>query len=148
MTIRTKQFWYKTRVQWKEARRGILAAEGKPDLEIATPPEFKGHEGIWTPEDLFVAAVNSCIMTTFLGTAYWKKLRFDSFECEAEGLLERPGEEFLFTKIIVRPRVTLPPDGDEELARWVLDFAEKDCLISHSIKTDVAMEPEIIKSTS
>ena len=100
------------------------------------------HSSLWSPTLRYSSS------TTFLATAYWKKLRFDSFECEAEGLLERPGEEFLFTKIIVRPRVTLPPDGDEELARWVLDFAEKDCLISHSIKTDVAMEPEIIKSTS
>ncbi len=145
MAIRSKQFFYRTKVSWKEARKGTISCDGKPSVDVATPPEFKGHPGIWTPEDLFVAALNTCVMTTFLGTAAWKGLRFESYECEAEGLLERPGEKFMFTRVTLKPRVVLPPEGDEELARWVLEFAEKDCLISNSIKSEVVMEPEIVK---
>jgi organic hydroperoxide reductase OsmC/OhrA len=39
-------------------------------IEVATPPQFpKGVQGIWSPEHLFTAPVNSCFMTTFLAIA-------------------------------------------------------------------------------
>jgi organic hydroperoxide reductase OsmC/OhrA len=145
MAIQSKTFTYHTRAKWDGERRGTLSSPGKPDIQVATPPEFKGHPGIWTPEDLFVAALNTCFMTTFLGTAAAKGLQFLSFECAAEGVLARPGKEFLFTIARLRPRVVLPEDGDEKLARWCLEFAENDCLIAHSIGTEISMEPEIVK---
>ena len=148
MTIRSKTFTYSTKVHWDEERKGTLSSSGKPDIQVATPPEFKGHTGIWTPEDLFVAALSSCFMTTFLGTAEWKELKFLSFECDAEGVLARPGKEFLFTHACLRPRVILPLDGDKELARWSLEYAEKDCLIAHSIHSGVRMEPEVVKAAA
>ncbi len=44
-------------------------------IEVATPPEFpKGIAGIWSPEHLLVAAVSSCLMTTFLAVAENSKL--------------------------------------------------------------------------
>lgn len=146
MAVRSKTFVYRTHARWEKARKGTLTSPGKPDLPVATPPEFKGHEGIWTPEDLFVGALNTCFMTTFLGTAAWKGLEFLSFECRAEGTLERPGKAFLFTRAHLRPRVVLPEEGDEELARWCLEHAKNDCLISHSIRTEVEMTAEIEKA--
>jgi organic hydroperoxide reductase OsmC/OhrA len=32
-------------------------------------PEFKGPEGIWSPEELLVGSVNACVMNTFLAYA-------------------------------------------------------------------------------
>ena len=61
---RRKSWRYTNTVTWKENKKGVLTSEGKPDLEVATPSEFGGPEGSWTPEDLLVASVNSCIMTT------------------------------------------------------------------------------------
>jgi organic hydroperoxide reductase OsmC/OhrA len=144
MAVQSKTFKYRTQVNWDIARIGTLSCNGKPDIKVATPPEFKGHAGIWSPEDLFVAALSSCFMTTFLGTAEWKGLEFLSFECDVEGTLARPDKEFLFTHATLRPRVVLPSDGDEDLARWCLEFAEKDCLIAHTISTKISLEPEII----
>ncbi len=145
MTIRAKQFHYHTKIKWLEERKGILTSEGKPSIEVATPPEFNGHEGYWTPEDLFVAAHNSCLLTTFLTIAASRELKIVSFECEAEGLLERPEKKFLFTKVIVRPHITLPSDGDEKMARWAIEHAEDRCLISNSIKSQIVLEPTIVK---
>ena len=34
--------------RWSREKRGVLAVAGKPDLEVASPPEFRGHPGIWT----------------------------------------------------------------------------------------------------
>ena len=72
----TKQFIYQTELQWTEQKKGVVSASGKPSFETAVPPEFKGHEGIWTPEDLFVASVNVCLMATFLYYAETEKLIF------------------------------------------------------------------------
>lgn len=58
---------YKTNLRWESNRRGVLSAPGLPDLAVATPPEFPGgHPGIWSPEHLFVASAEVCVMTTFL----------------------------------------------------------------------------------
>lgn len=144
MQARPKEYRYKVGVIWESERKGFLSAGDKPAIRVATPPEFKGHEGMWTPEDLFVAAQATCFMMTFLGTAAHRALRFEAFEAEAEGVLARPAGEFLFTEIVIKARVALPPEGDSALAREVLAFAEKDCLVSHSIVSRVRVEPTII----
>ncbi|MDA1001027.1 MAG: OsmC family protein [bacterium] len=143
MAIRSKVYHYPVKVKWQNERIGLLELKGKPPLQVATPPEFKGHKGFWTPEDLFVSALASCFMTTFLGTAYHRGLAFESFEADAEGKLERPEKKFLFTEVIIRVRIVLPSDGDLMLAHEVLDFAKKDCLVSNSIVSNVKIEPII-----
>jgi organic hydroperoxide reductase OsmC/OhrA len=80
---------YETRVDWTGEKAGALRAAGLPTIEVAPPPEFRGTEGVWTPEHLFVAAVNSCFMTTFLAIAELSKLEFVSFHCRSVGLLEK-----------------------------------------------------------
>ena len=141
MTIRAKSYSYPTSVQWIGEKKGTMTVAGKPSVEVATPPEFKGHEGIWSPEDLFVASVNSCIMTTFLAFADRAGLGFEKFESEAEGLLEFVDGKFLFTKIVVRPRVTLRSGEDKGKAEEILHKAERNCLVSNSIRTEVVLEP-------
>jgi organic hydroperoxide reductase OsmC/OhrA len=141
MAIRPKSYKYTTSVLWKGEKKGTLTVAGKPPVEVATPPEFKGHEGIWSPEDLYVAAVNSCIMTTFLAFAGRAGLAFEGYESEAEGLLEFVDERLVFTKIVVRPRVTLRPGADRKQAEEILHKAEKNCLVSNSLRTEVILEP-------
>ena len=141
MAIRPKSYKYMTSVLWKGEKKGTLSVAGKPAVEVATPPEFKGHEGIWSPEDLYVAAVNSCIMTTFLAFAGRAGLAFEGYESEAEGALEFVDERLVFTKIVVRPRVTLRPGADRKQAEEILHKAEKNCLVSNSLRTEVILEP-------
>ena len=62
MKGKSKTFLYRVHLEWKEARKGVLSSFGKPDIEVATPAEFRGHEGVWTPEDLFVAGLHFYIM--------------------------------------------------------------------------------------
>jgi organic hydroperoxide reductase OsmC/OhrA len=82
------QHLYKTEIEWTGERHGELTAQALPKLDVDAPPEFKGHDGVWTPEHLFVASVNSCFMTTFLAIAENSKLEVVKFHAEAEGTLE------------------------------------------------------------
>jgi peroxiredoxin-like protein len=138
------QYSYSTGIEWTGERHGDLSAPQLPDLEIDAPPEFKGHEGVWTPEHLFVAAVNSCFMTTFLAIAENSKLEFVSFSADAKGRLEKPeGQGFMMTEIILRPKLLIRHARDAERAGRILEKAERSCLISNSIKTETRLEPEV-----
>ena len=140
---KNRKFVYKTTVTWREEKKGFLCSFGKETIKIATPPEFKGHEGMWTPEDLFVASVNVCIKTTFLHYAQKNNLEFLSYESEAEGVLERVEDQFLFSEIKVTPRIVVGSDTQLQKAKEVIVLAEKNCYISNSIKSKVEVIPEI-----
>lgn len=143
MEVRGKVYTYHTSVKWTEQRKGVISCAGKPDIQVATPPEFKGHEGIWSPEDLFVASANICVMTTFLAVAERAGLAFRSYESSAEGRLELVDGKFQFTEIILKPVITLPPGGDAAKAKELIEKAEANCLISNSMKARVHLDASI-----
>ena len=138
------QYFYTTEVEWTGERHGDLRAPVRPHVQVDAPPEFKGHEGVWTPEHLFVAAVNSCFMTTFLAIAENSKLEFLSFSADAKGKLEKlDGRGFIMTEIVLRPKLLISHARDAERAGRILEKAEKNCLISNSIKTEMKLESEV-----
>ena len=138
------QYFYSTEVEWTKERQGDLCAPVLPCLHIDAPPEFKGHEGSWTPEHLFVGAVNSCFMTTFLAIAENSKLDFARFKSAANGKLEKlEGSGFMMTEITLRPKLSVFSARDAERATRIIEKAERHCLISNSIKTSIHLEPEI-----
>ena len=143
MEQKSKVYLYQTAVKWTEQRKGVIACTGKPDVQVATPPEFKGHDGIWSPEDLFVASANVCLMTTFLAVADRAGLAFSSYESTAEGRLELVEGKFQFTAITIRPSIILKPGGDPARAKELIEKAEHNCLISNSMKATVTLEPTI-----
>lgn len=140
MESKPKVYLYYTAVKWTDQRKGMISCAGKPDVAVATPPEFKGHDGIWSPEDLFVASANICLMTTFLSVAERAGLVFTSYESAAEGRLELVDGKFQFTAIILKPVITLPPGGDAIKAKELIEKAEANCLISNSMKAKVSLE--------
>lgn len=140
---RYKTFTYSTSVRWTGNRAGVISSDSKPGFRVASPPEFKGEAGVWTPEDLFVAAVEVCTMTTFLAFAYNKQLPIESYESVAEGFLEFVDDGYRFTKVILKPRITVASAEVVELANQIMRDAHTKCLISNSIKATVEVTPEI-----
>lgn len=141
--IRRKTFTYRTTLSWLGNRAGMNGSDGKPAFRVASPPEFKGEEGVWTPEDLFVAAVNTCTMTTFAAFTIKRDVAVASYESEAEGTLEFVDGGYRFTKVVVRPRVVAMAPATRELMEEILHDVHKACLISNSISAEVVVEPEI-----
>jgi peroxiredoxin-like protein len=137
-------YFYTTEVEWTGERHGDLRAPVMPNLKVDAPPEFKGHEGVWTPEHLFVASVNTCFMTTFLAIAENSKLDVVSFKTDASGKLEKlDGQGYVMTEITLHPKLVISNPGDTERAARILEKAERHCLISNSIKAETKLEPEI-----
>lgn len=139
----SKKFIYKNSLCWEGEKQGLLSAIDKPGFKVATPPEFRGHPGIWTPEDLFVASVNACIMTTFLFFAEKESIELLGYESESEGILERVENQFMFSEITVRPKILISAKDKVEMVKEIIIRSEKNCLISASVKTRVEVIPEV-----
>ncbi|MDZ7764233.1 MAG: OsmC family protein [Melioribacteraceae bacterium] len=137
--------YYDTKVKWTEGRKGELIEPTMPTIEVATPPEFpKGVPNTWSPEHLYVASANICLMTTFLAIAENSKLDFKSFECDGKGKLEKVDGRFMISEIVLKPKVIVTEEKDIERAERILEKSEKHCLISNSIKTEVKLEMEVV----
>lgn len=142
----TQDHFYQVSVSWNENRNGVLASEVLDQkLTIATPPEFpKGEANIWSPEHYFLAAVNGCLLTTFLAVAENFKLDFTDFKSDSVGRLEVVDRKYLISEVELKPVVTIKKEEDRELAEKVLEKSEKACLISNSIRSKVTLTPTII----
>lgn len=137
--------FYQVNVNWEKDRKGIMSSTILPTkIEVATPPEFnKGMEGIWSPEHLLVAAVNSCLMTTFLAIAENSKLEFIDFNSNAVGKLEIVEGKYMISEVVLTPVITINSEENYERALKVLNKSEAACLISNSIKSKIIFEPQI-----
>ena len=135
---------YMVTVDWKHDQSGEMIIEGKPRVEIATPPEFDGPEGIISPEDLFVASATTCLMTTFVTFA--ERLRFDfkSFSCEGHGTLERVEKGFQFTKLLLKTKVIVESEDLKPKAERALELAGKYCLVTNSMKCPTEHNNEVV----
>jgi len=144
-TVQFKSFTYRTNLTNVAGRLGELHGEGKPSLPVTSPPEFKGQGGIWTPEDLFVAAVEVCLMLTFIGIAEKAALRVASYESDAEGSLAWDAEQssYRFVSVTVRPRVVVYDETSMTKARDVLDRAHRTCLVANSLRCEVRLDPTV-----
>ena len=138
-------YHYEVKVNWEADRKGSMSSPVlNTKIEVATPPEFpKGMPGIWSPEHLLVAAVNSCLMTTFLAIAENFKFDFIHFESNADGTLEKVDGKFMMNEVILSPVLTIAPDADKEKALRILEKSEAACLISNSVKAKIVFKPEI-----
>ena len=137
-----KSFHYRNNLAWDTARRGRTSAPGKPDIEIGSPLEFKGEAGVWAPEEMLVAALNACMMLTFVAFAQGKKLAFVAYESAAEGLLANVDGKYRIVEVSVRPIVVLSSEADIAAARTIMAEVKANCFISNSITADVKLAPE------
>ena len=140
---------YHTTVHWKGEHRGRVRMGNGPEMDFSAPPDAHGHAGVLTPEDAFVAAVNTCVMMMFLWSAERFKLGLVSYECRAEGIrrIELDRTE-VFSEVRLNPRIVVRadaagPEGARKRAQQALQSAVKYSLVANSIKSKLIVEPEI-----
>lgn len=137
---------YNVNLSWKEGRVGRLSSpELNDEFNVATPPPFSGGvEGIWSPEHLFVSSVSSCFMTTFLAIAKYSKLSYEDIEVEAIGRLGKVDGKFMVTEIVLKPELMITDQKLADKAKRIMEKAEKACLITRSIRSEIIFEPKVV----
>lgn len=136
--------YYDTKLEWNTGRQGTLSAPGLNEIVVATPPEFKGGvAGLWSPEHLFVASANVCLMTTFLAIAENSKLDYVSYHSGGKGKLEKVDGVVSITEIELSPEIIVKEEKDIERTGRIIEKAEHHCLVSNSMKTKIILTPVI-----
>jgi organic hydroperoxide reductase OsmC/OhrA len=141
---------YSTTVRWEGEHWGHLSMGNGPEMKFSAPPDAHGHAGVFTPEDAFVAAANTCVMMMFIWAAERFKLKLLSYECQTEGtkLIELDRTE-IFTQLLFRPVIRIAAAGEprttiEARTRRALQSAQKYSLVANSVKSEIVVEPEVI----
>jgi len=138
------QYRYVTHLKWIGEKKGIISSEGKPDINVACPPEFGGHEQTWSPEDLFVSSVEVCTMTTFLWFVQKERIRLKSYTSTAEGVAELVGKNFQFSTIHIWLKIEISSEQDRKRVASIIERIPRFCLISASITTEIEIHSEIV----
>ena len=145
--VRPKEFHFPASVEWVGERRVVAGVEGKPAIAVMPPPVFRGTDpATWSPEDLLVAAVASCLAVTFTGLAARGGLEYENLRVDADGVVgRRPDGRFGFTSLELWFAVSVAA-GAETAARDLAAEAERTCLVSASL--DVPVEAQVVVTTS
>ena len=137
-------YFYETEIEWKGDKDLAIASGKLPAIAAGAPPEFKGREGLWAPEHLFVASLNSCYMLTLLAIAEFSKIAVVSLSSSAKGKLEKvAGGAYQVTEIVVKPRVVIASIRDLARMPRIFEKAKENCFVSNSIKSTIKIEPEV-----
>lgn len=142
----TDPHYYEVNLLWNAATQGTISSPGiASEIEVETTPKSPSiKKEKWTPEHLFIAALNSCLMTTFLLLADSSKFQFISFESNAMGKIEDVDGTLTVTEITLKPTLTIPASQKKSKAKEVLKMSQKACALTHSITTHITLEPNII----
>jgi organic hydroperoxide reductase OsmC/OhrA len=134
MPMSSKVFRYHTELTWKGARTAAVVSGDRPELVVIPPGELSGGaDDQWTPEHLFLASMQACMMLSFLAHCAHNDLEVAAYSGEISGTVERRPDDrrYAFTRVEMTVRARMAP-GAAEAARGLVAKAERDCYISAS----------------
>jgi peroxiredoxin-like protein len=138
-------YQYTGTAHWTKSGGATAEAEGiDHPIAFSSPPEFQGQSGMWTPEHFLVAAVTGCFITTFVAIAKLSKFEALSLDVSATGSLEKVQHGFQFTRVTIRPVLTIAQDSDRERALRLIEKTEHSCLVARSLRSEMTVEPRIL----
>lgn len=121
-----------------------LEAEGKPGLDASADSAFRGDRAKWNPEELLVAALAECHLLSYLHVATQHGVVVTAYADSAVGTMAQVGQGGHFTRVLLRPRVTITDPAQVDLARDLHQEAHDLCFIASSVNFPVDAEPEIV----
>ena len=145
MTPSSKTFIYGVSLRREAGRQAHVESEGRVTIEVGPPGGFPGGDDArWSPEHLFLGALSSCMMLSFLAHADHADIDVEECTSAIEGTIRRRADDhrYAFTAIQLRPRVVVGR-GQLETARGALAKVERDCFITASTTAEVSIEWEI-----
>jgi peroxiredoxin-like protein len=132
-------------IEWQEGRLTTASVPGKPDLDVATPPEFKGGiPGVWSPEDLLVGAVAACYAVTLLAVAERKGIELLDLKVDGTGHVElRSDGRFGFVAIELAAMIEVDAT-QRHAAERAAHYAKDVCLVSRALDAPVHLELSVV----
>jgi organic hydroperoxide reductase OsmC/OhrA len=127
------------------ARAHEISAEGKPVIAASSDPAFRGDSARWNPEELLLAALSSCHQLAYLHLCAVAGVVVVDYIDHAEGWMkETPDGAGQFTRVLLRPKVTIAAGSDAAKALALHHEAHEKCFIARSVKFSVEHDSEIV----
>lgn len=125
------------------ARDVVLQAAGKPALEGSADPTFRGDASRWNPEELLVAALAQCHLLSYLHMAVTHGVVVTAYTDSPVGTMAQVGVGGRFTRVLLRPVVTVADESQVEVATRIHGEASEACFIAASVNFPVEHEPTV-----
>src|SRR5690348_899974 len=94
-------------------RDHTIRAGAKPPIPGSSDPAFRGDAARWNPEDLLVAALSACHKLWYLHLCAVNGVAVLAYRDEAIGsMVEDTATGGHFTRVVLRPHVTVRPSDD------------------------------------
>jgi organic hydroperoxide reductase OsmC/OhrA len=121
---------------------GQLSAPPRDPITAGAPPQFGGSEHVWSPEELLVGSVLTCLWTTFEAYARRDRIAIRHWAGSGAGILDRAAKVPAFTSIELSVHVEVD-EGNEAQARALLEKAEANCIIANALKAPVVVKASV-----
>ncbi|HEV2545806.1 MAG TPA: OsmC family protein [Stellaceae bacterium] len=127
------------------SRAHAIEAPGKSAIAGSSDPAFRGDAAAWNPEELLVASLSTCHQLWYLHLAAVNGIVVKSYVDAAEGTMSEEADGGgRFTRVVLRPSVTIAAGGNLEKARALHREAHEKCFVANSVNFPVECVPEIV----
>lgn len=133
---------FETELIWKGGKQANLNARDNPLLRVASPPAFGGPPRLWCPEELLLASIASCLMSTFVYFVEQFRLALAAYASRAEATLAKTPNGLRFSGVTVRIDVTWADKRSVEKSASLSlrELLDKYCPVSAALNCPVAIE--------
>jgi len=136
---------FKNSVYKSRDKTAIISMSGIIEAEVGPPPQYGGGPNSLNPEEMLVAAVNSCLMLVFFHFVDKSEIDVLSYHSDAEGKVEKTKNGLRFTNIQVKAEVRLGNTGSSQKIKGIAQLAEKYCLVSGSLACPVQYNVQVVE---
>jgi organic hydroperoxide reductase OsmC/OhrA len=110
----------------------------------SSDPAFRGDRSRYNPEELLVGALSACHMLWALHYCADAGIVITDYSDDADGdMVERPDGSGEFTRVTLRPRMTITDAGRIADAAAIHQRVHHVCALARSVNFEVACEPVV-----
>lgn len=121
-----------------------VLVDGKAALHGTADPAFRGTAELHNPEDLFLAAIASCHMLSYLALCARHRISVTGYEDHASGTMREDGRGGgRFEEVVLRPLVTISDPSKVAKALELHQRAHQLCFIASSCSVPIRHHAEV-----
>ncbi|MHA1448803.1 MAG: OsmC family protein [Candidatus Hodarchaeales archaeon] len=133
------------KIDWNNSIRGQVT--GHDDLKIGfdSPEVFGGKGASFYPDELFLGAITSCFVTTFISIIRRfdeEEMKLDEISLATKSTLFRD-KNYITDEIIITGRIVFQFVEDPALIKRCIVLSKKNCHILASINPEIAIKIDI-----
>ncbi|MBI5972744.1 OsmC family protein [Staphylococcus caledonicus] len=135
---------FKVQTNWQGGRDEVGTVNGDVLSEQISIPSSLGGNGTGTnPDEMLVSAASSCYIISLAATLERAKFSNVTLTVDSVGTAIFENGKFRMDKITHYPSISVPDNEKENLEKRLpklLEIADNNCMISNSIRNNVAIE--------